>query len=148
MANAEKKDTLTQRIYEFVKACGCATTEEIVQALDVSAKEIRSAIRSLFARRLVLPYRPYVGRERIFCIPTEGDKLYGRNMRAKSSGMISITLPIDMIEIIDEIATETGQTRSDIIRQAVMELIANYGRQQQSEESQEDEELDLIVPDR
>jgi predicted DNA-binding protein len=107
---------------------------------------VRIAMRSLFARRLVVPYRPSVGRERIYCIPAVGDKLYGRNARTKSSGLISITLPIDLIELIDEIAMETGQTRSDIIRQAVMELIANYTRRPLSEESQEDEKLDLIIP--
>jgi predicted transcriptional regulator len=139
-------DALTKRIYEFVKMRGCATTEEIVQTLNVSAGAVRIAMRSLFARRLVLPYRPSVGRERIYCIPTEGDRLYGRNARTITSGLISITLPIDLIETIDKIATETGQTRSDIIRQALMELIANYTRRQLTEESQEDEKLDLIIP--
>ena len=146
MTNADKQTTL--RIYEFMKTRGCATIEEIAQAVGVPARQAYSAMRTLFARRLVLPYRPQVGRERIYCIPTVGDKLYGRATRANSSGMICITLPVDLIEIIDEIATSTGKTRSSIIKQALIELLNNNPREDKQQKIPEDDELDLIIPDR
>ncbi len=61
-----------------------------------------------------------------------------------------------MIEAVDEIATSTGRTRSSVIKQALTQLIDSYrdsndqhkqpGDEQQ--EPTEDEELDLIEPDR
>jgi len=148
MTNSDGKSTLTQRVYEFIKTRGCATIEEIAQAVNVSASQVRSAIRTLIARRLALPYRPQVGRGRIYCIPTIGDKLYGRKTRANSSGMICISLPVDIIEKLDEIATSTGKTRSSIIKQAVAELLSNYFKEDKQQKIPEDDELDLIIPDR
>jgi predicted ArsR family transcriptional regulator len=141
-----RRSELGKKIYEYIRVRGCATVEEIAQALNVSDEAVRILMRSLIARQLVLPYRSHVGRERMYCVPEEGDRLYGQNMRVKTSGIISITMPVDLIEIIDEIAAETGQTRSEVIRQAVMELIANYRRQQQSEDPQEEEKPDFITP--
>ena len=147
---------LTQKIYEFIKAQGCATIEEIAKAMGVSTSKAYRLMRTLFARRLVLPYKPHVGRERIYCIPDVGDKLYGRTTRSNTSGMICITLPVELIEAVDKIAVSTGRTRSGVIKEAVTELISNYlkgdNQQKQSEDEQhepsEDEKLDLIVPDR
>jgi Arc/MetJ-type ribon-helix-helix transcriptional regulator len=156
MSNNDKRNELTQKIYEFVKARGCATIEEIAQATGLSTRKAYMTMRTLFARRLVLPYKPHVGRERIYCIPDVGDKLYGRKTRSNSSGMICITLPVDLIEAVDEIATSTYRTRSSVIKEAVTELINSRLRgdnqQKQPEDEQheppEDEELDLIAPDR
>jgi predicted transcriptional regulator len=150
------RTALTTKIYEFIKSRGCATIEEIAQAVGVSTGIAYRAMRTLFARRLVLPYRPNVGRERIYCIPVVGDKLYGRNMRSNSSGMICITLPVDLIEAVDEIAMSTNKSRSCVIKEAVTELINSYlkgdNRQKQPEYEQheppEDEKLDFIVPER
>ena len=143
---------LTQKIYEFIKTRGCATIEEIAQATGVSTRTAYRTMRALFARRLVLPYKPHVGRERIYCIPAIGDRLYGLKARSNSSGMICITLPVDLIEAVDEIAVSTGRTRSNIIKEAVTELINSYlkgdNQQKQPEERSEDEGLDIIVPDR
>jgi len=143
---------LTQKIYEYIKSRGCATIEEIAQATGVSTRTAYRTMRTLFARRLVLPYKPHVGRERIYCIPAIGDRLYGLKARSNSSGMICITLPVDLIEAVDEIAVSTGRTRSNIIKEAVTELINSYlkgdNQQKQPEERSEDEGLDIIVPDR
>jgi predicted ArsR family transcriptional regulator len=152
MSNVGEQTALTQKIYEFIKTRGCATIEEIAQAVNVSTRKVYSAMRTLFARRLVLPYRPRVGRERIYCIPAVGDELYGRKMRSNSSGMICITLPIDIIEAIDKIAVSTGRTRSSVIKHALTQLIDSHDQQKQSEDEQhetpEDEVPDFIVPDR
>jgi DNA-binding Lrp family transcriptional regulator len=156
MSSDDKRNELTQKIYEFIKARGCATIEEIAESVGISTRKTYSTMRTLFARRLVLPYRPNVGRERIYCIPVVGDKLYGRKTRSNSSGMICITLPVDLIETVDEIATSTGRTRSSIIKEAVTELINSYlkgnNQQKQPEDEQheppEDEELDIIAPNR
>lgn len=156
MPKTDGQTGLTQKIYEFIKARGCATIEEIAQAVNISPRTAYTRMRTLFARRLVLPYRPHVGRERIYCIPVVGDKTYGRTTRAKSSGMICITLPIDLLETIDEIAVSAGKTRSSLIRQALEQMIDSYhdGDDQykqpedEQQETNEDEELNLIVPDR
>jgi len=152
MTRNSGETTLTQKIYEFVKTRGCATVAEITHALDVSIGQVRSAMRTLIARRLILPYRPQVGRGRIYCIPVVGDREFGRKMRINTSGMICITLPVDLIEKLDEIAVAMGKTRSSIIQQAVTELLNNYLRKDEpenkQEESQDDEQLDLIIPDR
>jgi DNA-binding Lrp family transcriptional regulator len=156
MTNANEQTALTQKIYEFIKSRGCATIEEIAQAVNTSPRKAYMRMRTLFARRLVLPYRPHVGRERIYCIPVVGDKLYGRKTRANSSGIICITLPIDIIEAVDEIAVSTGRTRSSIIKQALLQLIDSYHNgddqheqpEDEQHESPEDEEIDLIVPNR
>jgi predicted transcriptional regulator len=152
MSGDGKRNELTQKIYEFIKARGCATIEEIAQATGLSTRKAYTAMRTLFARRLVLPYRPNVGRERIYCIPAIGDRLYGLKARSNSSGMICITLPIELIETVDEIATSEHRTRSSVIKEALLSLInSRYNgdnQQKQPEEQPEDEELDLIVPDR
>jgi predicted transcriptional regulator len=152
MPNADKQTALTEKIYEFIKARGCATIEEIAHAVNVSPRKAYIAMRTLFARRLVLPYRPHVGRERIYCIPIVGDRLYGRKTRSNSSGMICITLPVDIIENIDDIAISAGKTRSSVIKQALIQYIHTHYQQGQPEdeqqEFQEDEKLDLIAPDR
>jgi predicted transcriptional regulator len=156
MSGDGKRNELTQKIYKFIKTRGCATIEEIAQATGVSTRKAYTAMRTLFARRLVLPYRPNVGRERIYCIPVVGDELYGRKTRSNSSGMICITLPVDLIETVDEIAKSENRTRSSVIREAILSLInGRYNgdnQQKQPEDEQheppEDEELDLIVPDR
>lgn len=156
MPNSGEQTALTQKIYEFIKARGCATIEEIAQAVNTSPRRAYLAIRSLITRRLVLPYKFQVGRERMFCIPDVGDRLYGHNARSSKHGMICITLPIDMIETIDKIAKSTGESRSSVIRQALTYLIDSYnGRNGQNgqpehkqQKSPEDEELDLVVPDR
>jgi len=156
MYDVERKTTITQQIYEFIKAKGCATIEEIARAVNIPTRQAYLAMRTLFARRLVLPYRPQVGRERIYCIPAVGDKMYGQRARANSSGVICITLSIDMIEMVDEIAMNTGKTRSSLIKQALTQLINEYytrdNQQKPPEDKQqkspEDEGLDFIVPDR
>jgi len=156
MYDVERKVKLTQQIYEFIKAKGCATIEEIARAVNVSTRQAYLAMRTLFSRRLVLPYRPRVGRERIYCIPAVGDKMYGQKARSNSSGVICITLSIDMIEMVDEIAMNMGKTRSGLIKQALTQLINEYyardEQQKQPEdkqqESPDDEGLDFIVPDR
>jgi predicted transcriptional regulator len=156
MSGDGKRNELTQKIYEFIKARGCATIEEIAESVGTSTRKAYTAMRTLFARRLVLPYRPNVGRERIYCIPVVGDKLYGRKTRSNSSGMICITLPIELIETVDEIAKSEHRTRSNVIKEALLSLINSRLRdddqQKQPEDEQheppEDEELDLIVPDR
>ncbi len=156
MSNTDKPAALTQKIYEFIKTRGCATIEEIAQAVNASPRTAYTRMRTLFARRLVLPYRPHIGRERIYCIPAVGDKLYGRKTRASSSGMICITLPIDLIETVDDIATDMGRTRSSVVRQALEQLIDSYRNggdqheqpEDEQQESAEDEKLDLIAPDR
>jgi len=156
MSGDGKQNELTQKIYEFIRARGCATIEEIAKATGISTRKAYMTMRTLFARRLVLPYRPNVGRERIYCIPAIGDRLYGLKARSNSSGMICITLPVELIEAVDKIAVSTGRTRSGVIKEAVTELISNYlkggNQQKQSEDEQhepsEDEKLDLIVPDR
>jgi len=144
--------TLTQKIYEFIKAQGCVTIEEIAKAMGVSTSKAYRLMRALFARRLVLPYKPHIGRERIYCIPDVGDKLYGRTTRSNTSGMICITLPVDLIETVDEIATSEHRTRSNVIKEALIMMInSRYNgdnQQKQPEEQSEDEELDLIAPDR
>jgi predicted ArsR family transcriptional regulator len=156
MQNADRETKLTQKIYEFIKSRGCATIEEIAQAVGVSPRKAYIRMRTLFARRLVLPYRSHVGRERIYCIPAVGDKLYGQKMRSNSSGVICITLPINIIEAIDEIAMSTGKTRSSVIKQALTQLIDYHFEkddrydqpENKQQESQEDEELNFIRPDR
>ena len=144
------KSILTRKIYEFIKARGCATIEEIAQVAGVSTTKAYNILRSLFARRLVLPYRLYVGRERIYCIPAVGDKLYGRERRSHTSGMICITLPVDLIEAADEIAISEHKTRSSVIKEALIMMINSryngYNQQKQPEEQSEDEKLDFIVP--
>jgi len=146
------KSILTRKIYEFIKARGCATIEEIAQVAGVSTTKAYNILRSLFARRLVLPYRLYVGRERIYCIPDVGDKLYGRRTRSNTSGMICVTLPVDLIETVDEIAISEHRSRSNVIKEALIMMInSRYNgdnQQKQPEEQSEDEELDLIAPDR
>jgi predicted transcriptional regulator len=152
MPNADKQSALTEKIYEFIKSRGCATIEEIARAVNTTTRKAYIAMRTLFARRLVLPYKPGIGRERIYCIPHVGDKLYGLKARSNSSGMICITLPIDLIEAVDEIAINEGKTRSSLIKQALTELVRDVQDQrdqyEQSEYEQQDEELNLIVPDR
>jgi predicted ArsR family transcriptional regulator len=152
MSGNDKRNELTQKIYEFIKARGCATIEEIAQATGVSTRKAYTTMRTLFARRLVLPYRPNVGRERMYCIPDVGDKLYGRRTRSNTSGMICITLPVDLIETVDEIATSEHKTRSSVIKEALIMMInSRYNgdnQQKQPEEQSEDEGLDLIAPDR
>jgi len=156
MSGDGKRNELTRKIYEFIRARGCATIEEIAQAIGVSTRKAYTTMRALFARRLVLPYRPNVGRERIYCIPAIGDKLYGREKRSHTSGMICVTLPVDLIETVDKIATSEHKTRSSVIKEALISLInsrlRNDNQQKQPEDEQheppEDEELDLIAPDR
>jgi len=150
MSGDGKQNEITQKIYEFIKSRGCATIEEIAQATGVSASKAYTTMRALFARRLVLPYRPNVGRERIYCIPAVGDKLYGRERRSHTSGMICITLPVDLIETVDEIAISEHKTRSSVIKEALIMMINSryngYNQQKQPEEQSEDEKLDFIVP--
>jgi len=152
MSGDGKRNELTRKIYEFIKARGCATIEEIAQATGVSTRKAYTTMRTLFARRLVLPYRPNVGRERIYCIPAIGDRLYGLKARSNNSGMICITLPVDLIETVNEIATSEHRTRSSVIKEALLSLINSRLRgdnqQKQPEEQSEDEELVLIAPDR
>jgi metal-responsive CopG/Arc/MetJ family transcriptional regulator len=66
--------------------------------------------------------------------------------------MICITLPVDLIETVDEIATSEHKTRSNVIKEALIMMInSRYNvdnQQKQPEEQSEDEELDIIVPDR
>ncbi len=150
MLDTNERGTLTQRVYEYIRVRGCVSTKEVAIALDISTTRAYTAIRALYARRLVLPYRAQVGREHVFCIPEVGDKLYGRGNRINSTGMICITLPVDMIEIIDEIAIRTGKTRSSLIRESLIQLINTYfeDKQQKSEQHEpfEDEKPDFIVP--
>ncbi len=150
MLDTNKQVALTQRVYEFIKMRGCATSKEVAETMNISATKAYTIIRALYAKRLVLPYRPQVGRERVFCIPDVGDKLYGRASRINSAGAICITLPVDMIEILDEIATRTGKTRSSLIRETLAQLIDTYlgedDRYKQPRETPEDEKPDFIVP--
>lgn len=158
MQGADDRTPLSQRVYEFIRTRGCATIEEVARAVNVSPTKTYTAIRSLIARRLVLPYRFQIGRERIYCIPDVGDKLYGRKTRLNTSGLICITLPVDLIEFVDETATRMGETRSGLIRQALMqylEMATQYSQQEepqtnikhsQQEEPQKDEGPDFIVP--
>ncbi len=156
MTNVGEQTGLTQKIYEYIRAQGCATIEEIAQAVNTSPRKAYIAMRTLFARRLVLPYKPHVGHERIYCIPAVGDELYGQEKRSNSSGVICITLPIGLIETIDKIAMDMGKTRSSVIKQALTQLINSYrdgdDQHEQPEDEQqeptEDEELVLIAPDR
>jgi predicted transcriptional regulator len=152
MSGNDKRNELTQKIYEFIKARGCATIEEIAESVGISTRKAYRTMRTLFARRLVLPYKPHVGRERIYCIPVVGDKLYGRKMRSNTSGMICITLPVDLIETVDEIATSEHRTRSSVIKEALIRMLNSYyngdNQQKQPEEQSEDEGLDIIAPDR
>jgi predicted transcriptional regulator len=152
MQNVDEHVTLTQKIYEFIKTRGCATIDEIARAVGITTRHAYIAMRTLFARRLVLPYRPGVGRERMYCIPAVGDKRYGQYMRSNSSGVICITLPIDLIETIDEVAVSMRKTRSSIIKQALIQYIhthyLNERPEDEQQELQEDEKLDLIAPDR
>ena len=96
----------------------------------------------------MIAYKPHVGRTRVYCIPEVGDRLYGREKRVNSSGMICITLPIDLLDVLDEIATATGKTRSELVRQALALLIEKHlqERSQLSQESSEDEKMPLIMP--
>jgi predicted ArsR family transcriptional regulator len=140
MSSNDKQNELTRKIYEFIKSRGCATIEEIAQATGISTRKAYMAMRTLFARRLVLSYRPNVGRERIYCIPAVGDKLYGRQTRSNHSGMICITLPVDLIETIDEIAASEHRTRSSVIKEAVTELINSRLRGDSQQKQPEDEQ--------
>ncbi len=150
MLETNERGTLTQRVYEYIRIHGCVSNKEVAKALNISTTKAYTAIRTLYARRLVLSYRPQVGREHVFCIPEVGDKLYGRENRINSTGMICITLPVDMIEILDEIAIRTGKTRSNLIRQALTKLIEDYLREnnyyKQPHKLSEDEKPDFIVP--
>jgi predicted ArsR family transcriptional regulator len=149
MSGDGKRNELTQKIYEFIKTRGCATIEEIAQATGVSTRTAYRTMRTLFARRLVLPYRPNVGRERIYCVPIIGDKLYGRQTRSNASGMICITLPVDLIETIDEIAINEHRSRSSVIKEALMMMMMSSRYNSDNQQNQpEDEELDIIAPDR
>jgi hypothetical protein len=150
MLNDEKQPTLTQKVHEYIKTRGCVTTREVAKALNISTTKAYIAIRALYTKRFVLPYRPQLGREHVFCVPDVGDKLYGRENRINITGLICITLPIDMIEVLDEIAIRTGKTRSSVIRETLMQMMGAYlGEDDQSEqphESSGDEELEFITP--
>ncbi len=150
MINDGKQTTLTKKVYEFIKMRGCVTSREVAEAFNLSTTRVYTIIRSLYGRRLVLPYRPQVGRERVFCIPEVGDRLYGRESRINSVGMICITLPIDLIETLDDMAIRTGKTRSYLIRETLMQLINTYHEDKQRKSEQyepfEDEKPDFITP--
>jgi predicted DNA-binding protein len=150
MRGTDGRTTLTQRVYEYIKMRGCATTKEVAEALNVSTAKAYMAIRALYAKRLVLSYRPRVGPGRVFCIPDAGDKLYGLKSRINGMGMICITLPIDMIETLDKIATRTGKTRSNLIREALIQTLDAYleedDQRGQQNKSSEDEMSDFITP--
>jgi len=141
---------LSQKVYEYIKIHGCVTSREVAEALNISTTKAYTAIRSLYTKRLVLPYRSQLGRERVFCTPDAGDKLFGKKNRINITGFICITLPIDMIEVIDEIAIKTGKTRSSLIREVLIQTIGAYlgeGDQRgQPHELSEDEKLDFITP--
>lgn len=156
MTAVTKKETMTRRIYEFIRARGCATITEIAQELNISTDLALSLIRALITRRLVFGYRPSVGRNRIYCVPDVGDKLYGRKARVNISGVVCITLPIELLEFIDDVALRTGKTRSNIIREALIQMMNNYLRDETNHEHVDDskqnvddyEKPQFIVPDR
>jgi hypothetical protein len=148
MTNTRKGVALTQKIYEFIKARGCVTTDEVASSLGIAKRLAYLLIRALVTKRLVLPYRPSIGRGRIYCIPHVGDRLYGQYARLNVTGLICITLPIDTIELLDTVATSMGETRSSIIRQALLRYLGSHNQHVQQEELPEDEKLAFIVPDR
>jgi len=152
MTNDDKPPTLTKKVYEFIVSRGCVTTKEVAEAMGISTTKAYSVLRALFSRRLVMIYRTKISRERIFCIPHVGDKLYGPESRMNSSGMICITLPIDMLEILDDIAIRSGKSRSHVVRDALSHLIETYlrgdGQHIISKRMRDGEEMDFIVPDR
>jgi hypothetical protein len=152
MLDTGGKNPTAQKAYEIIKARGCATIGEVAEALGITKHLAYSLVRALVTKRLVLPYRPHVGRDRIYCIPHVGDKLYGHHARLNVTGILCITLPIDLIEMLDSVATSTATTRSSLVRQALIHYLRiNSGTNdllKQHERQHKDEELDLIAPDR